>query len=208
MTMEKHDHEAALPVVMAHKNVADTERYDDETAAQRRKQWKLKRLVALGFLLFGLWNIGDSVRSLHRSYTSDVSPLAHCGGGSEVVQGYFDRVTGSQSRLGWAYSNKHDEHEHHKHDKHDKHHKDKHHKHDKHDKHHKDKHDHHHKDKHGKHGPGHHGPHPPPPPHGPGHHGPHGPPKWISPKEAEEIFLTIPTNDSIRAYVPFQEVVA
>jgi len=41
----------------------------------------------------------------------------------------------------------------------------------------------HNKDKHGKHH----------------HSGKHGHPKWISPKAAEEIFLSVPNNDSCRA---------
>ena len=136
---------------------------------ERRKQWKLRRLVAFVFLLLGLWQCGTGVRSLYKGLTSgEIVPARITG--SDELQGYYNRVTGipfrSISRL-TGHSDKHDKHHKHKHDKHK-----------------------HRSDKHGK---GKHG-------HGDkGDHKPHGPPKWISPREAEEIFLTVPSNDSIRA---------
>lgn len=175
--VQLHEEEGALPT-----NI-------NPGMVERRKQWKLKRVIASGVLLLAFWHVGHGIRTVYTSHKSDASPSVHCGGETtNILQGYYDRVTGSQSVSGsWANANEHG-----KHDKH-KHHDDKHHKHDKHDHDHDhhDHHDHHHKDKHGKgkHGPGHGG-------KGPGHH---GPPKWISPEEAEEIFLTVPTNDSIRA---------
>lgn len=172
--VQLHEEEGALPT-----NI-------NSGMEERRKQWKLKRMIASCVLLLACWHVGQGIRTVYSSRPSAPDPSIHCGGDtSNILQGYYDRVTGSQSVSGWADTNKHDEHHHHK---------DKHHKHDKHDHDHHD-HEHHHKGKHGKGKPGP-GPDPGHGGKGPGHH---GPPKWISPKEAEEIFLTVPTNDSIRA---------
>lgn len=137
---------------------------------ERRKQWKLRRLVAFGFILFTFWHGGEAVRSLYNSHISgDVSRVS-VDNHSDVLQGYMDKLTGARpvQVSSWAHKDKHE-----KHGKH--HHKD-----------HKD-----HKDKHGKGKHGHEGK----------EHGHPGPSKWISPKEAEEIFLTVPSNDSLRALV-------
>lgn len=174
---EKQEHlEGALPTTVNHSTDAQAgSHFDNEAAIERRKQWKLRRLVAFGFLLFACWQGGQGIRTLYSSLASSTSSSRLAVGSADVVEGYFDRVAGSKldSVSGtWAHE---------KHHKHDKHHKEKHHKHGKHD---HDKHGHHHGDKHG---------------HGGRGHGHHGPSRWISPKEAEEIFLTVPSNDSIRA---------
>lgn len=148
---------------------------DHHSRATRLRRRRIAHFLTFGTLcaIFTVWPGlgGPSVN--HHVSQGDAAQSSGVGCEHAVkVQGYMDRLTGSPASEQAYTEFKKDKHHHHK-EKHDKH------KH-KHDKHKHDKHGHH--DDKGKHG--HHGP----PPH-----------RWISPKEAEDIFLTVPDNDTIRA---------
>ena len=154
-------------------------------AAQRRRSAVLpRRIIAAVLGTFAIWSLYSGIDTLHQSWNQPIQAHpghAECHGSA---QRYMDRLVGGGLSV---YTDSHkDNDKHHHHDGH----------HDKHGHHggHHGKHDHDHKPPHGSpHGP----PHGPPGPH-PGHDHPH-PHKWISPKEAEDIFLSVPNNDSIRA---------
>jgi hypothetical protein len=185
--MDKEKREAdieALPTVQGPNNTV-----------QRRRSAILPRRVIFGVLgTFALWTLFNGIDTSYGPRES--SPSIHSAHGEchSAAQSYMDRLTGGgKSVYATSYQGKHEGKHHDKdghHDKHDHKHGD-HHKHD-------PPHGHPHDPHHPPHDP-HHPPHGPPhgPHHGPGHE--HGAPKWISPKEAEDIFLSVPNNGSIRA---------
>lgn len=162
----------------------------DTTIQRRRSAILPRRIIAAILGTFALWTLYNGVDTLHESWTQPASARPGHAGCHDAAHSYFDRLTGGGSSVyATAHHGSYEDKHHRGSDHHGKHG-------------HRDKHDHHDKHrKHGDHGPPHppHGPPRGPPhgPHGPGHD--HGPPKWISPKEAEVIFLSVPNNDSIRA---------
>jgi hypothetical protein len=141
------------------------------TAGNRRSIMRQRRIMVGIFGAFTLWSVFNFVDALQDLRNGPELPYSTWGADTGPAQSYMDRLVGGGSSV---YTSSH-EGKHHDHD---------------------GKHKHH--GKHGKHGHGKHGKH-----HGkhrPGHgHGPEHPPKWMSPKEAEDIFLSVPNNDSIRA---------
>jgi hypothetical protein len=145
------------------------------TAGNRRSIMRQRRIMAGIFGAFTLWSVFNFVDALQDLRNGPALPYSTWGAGTGPAQSYMDRLVGGGLSV---YTSSH-EGKHHDHD---------------------GKHEHH--GKHGKHGHGHgkhdkhHGKHEPGHGHG---HGPKHPPKWMSPKEAEDIFLSVPNNDSIRA---------
>ena len=170
MESEKHRlDEEALP--------ATTTPVVTTTTGARRSIMRQRRIMAGIFGAFTLWSVFNFMDALRDLRNGPELPSLTWKDDNSPAQSYMDRLVGGGQSV---YSSSH-EGGHHGHDgKHG----------------HKDKHGHH--EKHGKHGHGkhdkHHGK------HGPGHgHGPEHPPRWMSPKEAEDVFLSVPNNDSIRA---------
>lgn len=198
-------------------------RPDGRATAKQRKLQLTRRLVlwsVLSFLAFvhlgtvvhgKVGHARAAARRAHRvqhaaSYTPDeVDPYLGAVLGRGMGAIFETGATSDETELDLddvdaeKHHKKHGKHHGHKHDKdhdkHGKHHKDD--KHGKHGKHHGGKDDKKHHGKHGKHGDHHDHPHPHPPHHPPPP--PHRRPPFVPPKMAEEIFLSVPNNDSVRA---------
>lgn len=159
----------------------------DQTAASARKATFRRRLILFTLIsLVAIWQLSVAIRGNDELATgtrqredlkAPTSADAYWNGLAEKGMRW---ATGCgrhhEHRLGNTDHQGHRHHDHHENDDH-------HHQHGKHGSHHKDDHHKHDKDgKHGKHG----------------KHDKHGR-KFITPKEAERIFLSVPTNDSVRA---------